>query len=102
MGSWGLVSHRKGFGHVRVRYVTYVQRHARAARAARAKREKCMLYVDWRCTVVAVEKACDNVGKLLANIVADAPMGKSEVEIRRFVRRVGEGVERILRRVSCC
>ena len=60
------------------------------------------MYVDWRCTVVAVEMACDSVGKLLANIVADAPMGRTEVEIRRFVRRVGEGVERVLRRESCC
>ena len=65
--------------------MTYVQRHARAAIAARAKRERCVLYADWRCTVVAVEMACDSVGKLLANIVADAPMGKAEVEIRRFV-----------------
>ena len=56
-----------------------------------------MLYIYWRCTVVAVEKAW-----LLAKNVADAPMGKSEVEIRRFVRRVGEGVERVLRRESCC
>ena len=46
--------------------------------------------------------ACDSVGRLLANIVADAPMGKAEVEIQRFVRRVGEGVERVLRRESCC
>ena len=60
-----------------------------------------MLYVDWRCTVVAVEMACDSVGKLLAKIVADAPMGKAEMEMRRFVRRMGEGVERILRRVLC-
>ena len=46
--------------------------------------------------------ACDSVGRLLANIVADAPMGKAEVKIRRFVRRVGEGVERVLRLKSGC
>ena len=40
--------------------------------------------------------------KLLPNIVADAPMGKVDVDMRRFVRRVGEGVERVLRRESCC
>ena len=52
--------------------------------------------------VVIVERALESVGGLLPNIVADAPMGKAEVEIRRFVRRVGEGVERVLRRESCC
>ena len=40
--------------------------------------------------------------KLLPNIVADAPMGKVDVDMRRFVRRVGEGVVRVLRRESCC
>ena len=45
--------------------------------------------------------ACDSVGRLLANIVADAPMGKAEIEMRRFVCRVGDDVERIRRRVLC-
>ena len=39
---------------------------------------------------------------LLPNIVTDAPMGRVEVEMRRFVRLVGEGVVRILRRESGC
>ena len=67
-----------------------------------AKRERCVLHSDWRCTVVAVERACESVEKLLANIVADAPMGRVEVDMRRFVRRIGEGEERVLRRESCC
>ena len=82
--------------------MAYAQRQAKATIAAMAKRKRCVLYSDWRCTVVAVERACDSVRKLLANIVADAPSGRTEVEIRRFVRRVGEGVERVLRRESCC
>ena len=82
--------------------MAYAQRQAKATIAAMAKRERCLLHSDWRCTVVAVERACESVEKLLADIVADAPMGKAEVEIRRFVRRVGEGVERVPRRESCC
>ena len=39
---------------------------------------------------------------LLPNIVTDAPMGRVDVEMRRFVRLVGEGVVRILRRESSC
>ena len=61
--------------------MTYVQRHARATIAARAKRGRCVLYADWRCTVVAVERACESVEKLLANIVADAPMGRVDVDV---------------------
>ena len=67
-----------------------------------AKKERCVLHSDWRCTVVVVERARESVEKLLPNIVADAPMGKVDVDMRRFVRRVGEGVERVLRRESCC
>ena len=51
--------------------------------------------------MVDVEMACDSVGRWLANIVADAPMGKAGVEMRRLVCRVGDDVERILRRVLC-
>ena len=39
---------------------------------------------------------------LLPNIATDAPMGRVVVEMRRFVRLVGEGVVRILRRGSVC
>ena len=39
---------------------------------------------------------------LLPNIVTDAPVGRVDVEIRRLVRLVGEGVVRILRRESGC
>ena len=49
---------------------------------------------------VVVERASESVGRLLLNIVADAPMGRVDVEMRRFVRRVGEGVVRVLRRES--
>ena len=52
--------------------------------------------------VVIVERALESVGRLLPNIVADAPMGRVDVEMRSFVRRVGEGVVRVLRRESGC
>ncbi len=45
--------------------------------------------------------ACDNVGKWPANIVADAPMGRAGIVIRRLVRRVRDAVERVLRWVLC-
>ena len=39
---------------------------------------------------------------LLPSIVTDAPMGRVDVEMQRFVRLVGEGVVHILRRESSC
>ena len=41
------------------------------------------------------------VGKCPANIVTDAPMGRAGVIIRRFVCRVKDDVERVLRWVLC-
>ena len=46
-------------------------------------------------------RALDRVVELLAKRAADAPIG-SVVEIRRFVRLMGEGVLRVRRRASCC
>ena len=41
------------------------------------------------------------VGEWPANIVGDAPMGRTGVIIRRLVRRVKEDVERVLCWVLC-
>ena len=41
------------------------------------------------------------VGEWPANIVADAPMGRRGVILRRLVCRVKEDVERVLRWVLC-
>ena len=49
-----------------------------------------------------VERALESVEALLPNIAIDAPMGRVVVEMRRFVRLVGEGVVRVLRRESVC
>ena len=49
-----------------------------------------------------VERALESVEALLPNIAIDAPMGRVVVEMRRFVRLVGEGVVRDLRRESVC
>ena len=49
-----------------------------------------------------VERALESVDALLPNIAIDAPMGRVVVEMRRFVRLVGEGVVRVLRRESVC
>ena len=39
---------------------------------------------------------------LLPNVAIDAPIGRVVVEIRLFVRLIGEGVERVRRRESVC
>ena len=46
--------------------------------------------------------ALDRVVELLAKRTDDAPIGIVVVEIRRFVRLMGEGVLRVRRRASCC
>ena len=46
--------------------------------------------------------ALDRVVELLAKRAADAPIGSVVVEMRCFVRLVGEGVLRARRRVSLC
>ena len=45
--------------------------------------------------------ACAIVGKWLVNIVADAPMGRADIAVRRLVCRMGDDVERVLRRALC-
>ena len=47
-------------------------------------------------------RALDRVVELLAKRAADAPIGSVVVEMRRFVRLMGEGVLRVRRRASCC
>ena len=45
--------------------------------------------------------ALDRVVELLAKRADDAPIGIVVVEMRRFVRLIGEGVLRVRRRASC-
>ena len=51
------------------------------------------------CVIV---RALDIVEELLPNKAIDAPIGRVVVEMRRFVRLVGEGVVRARRRVLLC
>ena len=48
-----------------------------------------------------VGSALDRVAELLIKRADDAPMGIVVVEMRRFVRLVGEGMLRVRRRASC-
>ena len=48
----------------------------------------------WEC-----ENAMEEVGKELAKRAEEAPMGRTLVEMRRFVRLIGEGVL-LVRRVA--
>ena len=48
-----------------------------------------------------IESALERVAELLIKRADDAPMGIVVVEMRRFVRLVGEGVLRVRRRASC-
>ena len=47
-------------------------------------------------------RALDRVVELLAKRADDAPIGSVVVEMRRFVRLMGEGVLCVRRRASCC
>ena len=49
-----------------------------------------------------IERALEKVEELLPNVAIDAPIGSVVVEMRRFVRLEGEGVDRVRRRVSVC
>ena len=49
-----------------------------------------------------IERAFERMEVLLPNMAIDAPIGSVVVEMRRFVRLEGEGVDRVRRRVSIC
>ena len=51
------------------------------------------------CVIV---RALDRVEELLPNKEIDAPIGRVVVEMRRFLRLSGEGVDRARRRVLLC
>ena len=59
----------------------------------------CCVCVIGDCVIV---RALDRVEELLPKRAIDAPIGSVVVEMRRFVRLVGEGVLRARRRVSSC
>ena len=59
----------------------------------------CPVCVMGDCVIV---RALDRVEELLPKRAIDAPIGSVVVEMRRFVRLVGEGVLRARRRVSLC
>ena len=48
-----------------------------------------------------IGSALERVAELLIKRADEAPMGIVVVEMRRFVRLVGEGVLRVRRRASC-
>ena len=59
----------------------------------------CAVCVTGDCVIV---RALDRVEELLPKRAIDAPIGSVVVEMRRFVRLMGEGVLRARRRVSLC
>ena len=59
----------------------------------------CAACDAWDCVIA---RALERVEELLPNMAIDAPIGSVVVEMRRFVRLGGEGVDRARRRVSLC
>ena len=59
----------------------------------------CAACDAWDCVIA---RALERVEELLPNMAIDAPIGSVVVEMRRFVRLEGEGLDRVRRRVSIC